>query len=159
MEVNGAKQLSGSNRSSTYLPLCSAEERTSHRFATTLGWVNDDRIVIFGWSIPLRWAQWWLNWNFRLAAPDLFWLWMLLHNNVHTDTKTKMRAHTHREVIPGDACKVRNKSSKVLLSYSVMVTPCWKCKDWPSSTISSTCESNKHTICLAGTTAFLSLKH
>jgi len=49
-----AKQLFGSNRSSKYLPLCSTEERNSHRFATTWGWVNDYRIVIFWWSIPLR---------------------------------------------------------------------------------------------------------
>jgi len=35
MEVNGAKQLFGSNRSSKYLPLCSAEERNSSKFATT----------------------------------------------------------------------------------------------------------------------------
>jgi len=35
MEVNGAKQLFGSNRSSKYLSLCSAEERNSYRFATT----------------------------------------------------------------------------------------------------------------------------
>jgi len=53
MEVNGAKQLFGSNPSSKYLQLCSADERNSYRFATTWGWVNDGRIFIFGWSIPL----------------------------------------------------------------------------------------------------------
>jgi len=30
MEVNGTKQLFSSNRSSKYLPLCSAEERNSY---------------------------------------------------------------------------------------------------------------------------------
>jgi len=35
MKVNGAKQLFGFNRSSKYLPLCSAEVRNSYRFATT----------------------------------------------------------------------------------------------------------------------------
>jgi len=35
MEVNGAKQLFCSNRSSRYLPLSSSEERNSYRFATT----------------------------------------------------------------------------------------------------------------------------
>jgi len=35
MEVNGAKQLFGSNHSSKYLPLCSADKRNSYRFATT----------------------------------------------------------------------------------------------------------------------------
>jgi len=34
MEINGAPQLFGSNRSSKYLPLCSATERNSFRFAT-----------------------------------------------------------------------------------------------------------------------------
>jgi len=54
MEVNDAPQLFGSNRSSGYLPLCSSEHRNSYRFATTWGWVNYDRIFIFGWSLPLR---------------------------------------------------------------------------------------------------------
>jgi len=35
MEVKGAKQLFGSNRTSKYLLLCSAEERNSYTFATT----------------------------------------------------------------------------------------------------------------------------
>jgi len=35
MEVNGAKQLFGSNRSSKCIPLFSADERISYRFATT----------------------------------------------------------------------------------------------------------------------------
>jgi len=46
-------QVNGANRSSKYLPLCSAEERKSYRFATAWGWVNDDSIFIFGWSIAL----------------------------------------------------------------------------------------------------------
>ncbi len=38
---------------SEYLPLCS--ERThSYRFGPTWGWVNHDRIFIFGWTVPLR---------------------------------------------------------------------------------------------------------
>ncbi len=37
-----------------YLSLCSAEQRHSYRFGTTWGWVNDDRIFIFGWTIPLN---------------------------------------------------------------------------------------------------------
>ncbi len=35
-----------------FLPLCSAEQRNSFRFGSTWGWVND-RIFIFGWTIPL----------------------------------------------------------------------------------------------------------
>ncbi len=54
MEVNGAPELLCFPHSSEYLPLCSAEQRHSDRFGTTWGWVNDDRIFIFGWTIPLR---------------------------------------------------------------------------------------------------------
>ncbi len=53
MEVNGAPELLCFPRSSEYLPLCSAEQRNSYRLGTTWGWVNDDRIFIFGWTIPL----------------------------------------------------------------------------------------------------------
>ncbi len=53
MEVNGAPKQPGYKLSSEYLPLCSAEQRNSYRFGTTWGWVNDDRIFIFGWTIPL----------------------------------------------------------------------------------------------------------
>ncbi len=53
MEVNGAPELLCFPHSE-YLPLCLAEQRHSYRFETTWGWVNDDRIFIFGWTIPLR---------------------------------------------------------------------------------------------------------
>ncbi len=51
MEVNGAPKQPDYKLSSKYLPLCSAEQRHSYRFGTTWGWVNDDRIFIFGWTI------------------------------------------------------------------------------------------------------------
>ncbi len=54
MEVNCAPKQSDYKLSSEYLPLCSVEQRHSYRFGTTWGWVNDDRIFIFGWTIPLR---------------------------------------------------------------------------------------------------------
>ncbi len=53
MEVNGAPELLCFPHSSEYLPLCSAEQTHSYRFGITWGWVNDDRIFIFGWTIPL----------------------------------------------------------------------------------------------------------
>ncbi len=57
MEVNGAPELLCFPHSSEYLPLCSAEQTHSYRFGTTWGWGNDDRIFIFGWTIPLsRWG-------------------------------------------------------------------------------------------------------
>jgi len=39
--------------SSKYLPLSSAEQINTLRFGTTWGWVNTDRIFIFGWTNPL----------------------------------------------------------------------------------------------------------
>ncbi len=53
MEVNGAPELLCFPHSSEYLPLCSVEQKHSYRSETTWGWVNDDRIFIFGWTIPL----------------------------------------------------------------------------------------------------------
>ncbi len=52
MEDNGAPKQPDYKLSSEYLPLCSAEQRNSYRFGTAWGWVND-RIFIFGWTIPL----------------------------------------------------------------------------------------------------------
>ncbi len=52
MEVNGAPKQPGYKRSSKYLPLCSTEQRNSYRFGTNWGWVNDDRMFNFGWTIP-----------------------------------------------------------------------------------------------------------
>ncbi len=52
--VNGAPELLCFPLSLEYLPLCSAEKRHSYRFGTTWGRVNNDRIFIFGWTIPLR---------------------------------------------------------------------------------------------------------
>ncbi len=57
MEDNGAPKQPGYKLSSEYLPLCSAEQRHSYRFRTTWEWVNDDRIFIFGWTIPLTLMQ------------------------------------------------------------------------------------------------------
>ncbi len=58
IEVNGAPKQPDYKLSSEYLPLCS-EQTHSYRFGTTWGWVNDDRVVIFGCTIPL--------------SADLFW--------------------------------------------------------------------------------------
>ncbi len=41
----------GYQPSSKYLVLCYSEERKSYRFGMTWGCVNDDRILIFGWTI------------------------------------------------------------------------------------------------------------
>ncbi len=70
MEVNGAPELLCFLHSSEYLPLCSAEQRHSYRFGTTWGWVNDDRIFIFGWTIPLNF----LESNSTVCITPLVWV-------------------------------------------------------------------------------------
>ncbi len=52
--------------SSKYLPLCS-EQTHSYRFGSIWRWVNDDRIFIFGWTIPLTGA---VQWS---ATRSLYW--------------------------------------------------------------------------------------
>ncbi len=44
LEVNGYRQLFGYQH----------HERRSYRFGTRWGWVINDRIFIFGWTIPLN---------------------------------------------------------------------------------------------------------
>jgi len=67
------------------ISLCSAEEKNSYRVATTWGWVSDDRIFIFGWSIPLklcnRYKFAYAHIHFALAERAiqmLFWLAVFL---------------------------------------------------------------------------------
>ncbi len=48
-----APKQPGYTLSSKYLHLCSAEQRHSYRFGTIWGWVNDDIIFMFRWTIPL----------------------------------------------------------------------------------------------------------
>ncbi len=37
-----------------YIDLCFKDQQKSYRIIMTWGWVNDDRNVIFGWTIPLK---------------------------------------------------------------------------------------------------------
>ncbi len=72
MEVNGAPKQPGYKLSSKYRPLCSAEQRRSYRFGTTWGSVNDDRIFIFGWTIPLmNRSKWPYKTRFISRVPTL----------------------------------------------------------------------------------------
>ncbi len=74
MEINGAPNQPGYKLSSKYIPLCSAEQRNSYRFGTTWGWVNDDRIFIFGWTIPLNVSIWQVNSGGYLVSASLWYL-------------------------------------------------------------------------------------
>ncbi len=52
MEVNSAPKQPGYKLSSNIF-LCVGRRKNSYRFGTTWGWVNDERIFIFGWTVPL----------------------------------------------------------------------------------------------------------
>ncbi len=68
-------------QTSEYLPLCSAEQRHSYRFGTTWGWVNDERIFIFGWTVPLSINETWADTqqlvinrpDFTVSVRKLIW--------------------------------------------------------------------------------------
>ncbi len=75
IEVNGAPKQPGYKLSSKYLILCSAEQINAYRFETTLGWVNDDTICIFGWSIPLNGDRI----NFFLFSGESLWTFTVLY--------------------------------------------------------------------------------
>ncbi len=68
IEVNDAPKQPDYKLTSKYLPLCS-EQTHSYRFGSTWGWVNDDRIFIFGWTVPLR-----LIWMWLVLVWVYFWL-------------------------------------------------------------------------------------
>lgn len=93
------------------LLLCSTEWRKSNEFQTTRGWVNDDRVFIFGWTIPIKYdadekkklsqisylyASWVSGWQIRsayslgcisqvlrLGKRSRVCLYYHLENNVH----------------------------------------------------------------------------
>jgi len=52
MQVNCNRQLWAYQHYSKYL-LCSTEEINTYSFGTTWGLVNDDKMFILGWTIPL----------------------------------------------------------------------------------------------------------
>ncbi len=79
MEGNGAPELLYFPHSSDNLPLCSAEQRHSYRFGTTWGWVNNDIIFIFGWTIPLRSGDWLGHSRTSWGTFLLPWLCVLGH--------------------------------------------------------------------------------
>ncbi len=53
-------QLFSYQHSSKYLLLCSTKERNPYKFGRTWGWVNDDRIFIFGWTILFTHLSEWI---------------------------------------------------------------------------------------------------
>ncbi len=116
MEVNGAPELLRLPHSSEYLPLCSAEQRNSYRFGTTWGWVNADRIFIFGWTIPLRHIH-----EVKLFFPNItyFWVKYLLDEK----KKSRTRLHfVHRELSPWLIAVIFHISDRLL-----------EARDWNSS--------------------------
>ncbi len=76
MEVNGAPKQPGYKLYSEYLHLCS-EQINSYRFGTTWGWVNDDSIFIFGWTIPLKVHI--IKWYIVVSLDSMLSQWQLLY--------------------------------------------------------------------------------
>ncbi len=66
-----------------YLNLCCEDEQMSYGFGTTWGWVINDRIFIFGWTIPLLGLARWCRsasqrtdfWSPRTFIPSKLSLW------------------------------------------------------------------------------------
>ncbi len=54
-----------------FIPLCSAEQRHAYRFGTIWGWVNDDRIFVFWWTIPLILIYFIQTLNFKRSGETL----------------------------------------------------------------------------------------
>ncbi len=56
-QYNGRQWLFGYNIPQNIVFCVQQEKRNSHRYGTSEGWVNDDRIFIFGWTIFLWFFQ------------------------------------------------------------------------------------------------------
>ncbi len=59
-----------------YLNLCSEDEQRSYGFKTTWGWVINDSIFIFGWTIPLMsffWYQYECLWCTAWVGSSQFY--------------------------------------------------------------------------------------
>ncbi len=67
-----------------YLNLCSEDERRSYTFGTTRGWVINDRILIFGWTIPLDQHKdvGGISFNTKQLSAGIVLYWLLYSCNV-----------------------------------------------------------------------------
>jgi len=87
MKVNGDHQLFGVldsqlgyQHSSKYLLLFSTEERNSYWVGTTWGWVNDNRIFIFGnesfkWESKIQCDATGRRCSLMISHQQLWWWW------------------------------------------------------------------------------------
>ncbi len=76
--------------------LCDSEQRHSCRFGTSREWVNDDRIFIFGWTIPLRLVLWSkVTYSHFLPLMELNYNWHLSYSpKIHLFCSMKEVLHT-----------------------------------------------------------------
>ncbi len=119
-----------------HLNLCSKNERRSYRFGTTWGWVINDRIFIFGWTIPLTpgysrgivpilYAFRWNNHQGNIAWLCLKWekhkLWSWLKSAL-SDSELNLleRLQTLVErVLPESQCAFRSERSTMDMIFSL----------------------------------------
>ncbi len=111
-----------------YLNLCSEDEQRSYGFGMTWGWVINDRIFIFGWTIPLTiniihgaCSQWLLDSTRTVPCPwsPLWYSW----------TESQSTAGS-------EGCPVCNRvwsrgDEGQHLQKSEAVVPSWKKVDFP----------------------------
>jgi len=64
--------------------------KKSYKFGTTSGWVNNDRIVIFRWTIPLRESDSTVK-GVKETLKNLFNLWRSLESGQHQKKTTALR--------------------------------------------------------------------
>jgi len=68
----------------------------SYGFGTTWGWVNDDRTVIFGWTIPLTLKQFWqIIVLIRVSAGVDWWHMVDSSKKEEMDWENCWHTHTH----------------------------------------------------------------
>ncbi len=94
MEVNGAPELLCFPHSSEYLPLCSVEQRHVYRFGTTWGWVYEDNIFVFGWTIPLKTGiVIAINFSDTSGTETVVTIQTFLHETTGTDLQPQLYNH------------------------------------------------------------------
>ncbi len=133
MEVNGYRPLFGYQQYSKYI-LCSAEERNSYRFGTTRGWINDDRIYIFVYTIPLITP---IEQSGN-AVTGVYWMTCVVfsssdHLSLRSDSRAATAAHLQRGHGEGlESCWLSDHSGTATrlqtlhlsVSGTIAFTPC-----------------------------------
>ncbi len=95
-----------------YLNLCSEDERRSYGFGTTWGWVINDRIFIFGWTIllrPVNTKDVNYNDNNKVLIIILFpWEWRLPHHSYKSNDTEDWYSWNHSQIFSSQLMNDKN---------------------------------------------------